>query len=110
MGGPDARSCRKAMRRPTPTQLKHVTAAPKTPIVWSQYVAGLVRVLALMRSDWDAMSARSAFVGQPGDAHQILLDVLGLHPASVEYHQRYAEGLDHLFNRAKLQHAGRALM
>ena len=31
-----------------------------------------------------------SFVGKPGDAHQTLLDILGLHPDSVEYYWRYA--------------------
>ena len=42
------------------------------------------------------MSAR------PGDAHQTLLDIVGLHPSSVEYYSRYAESLSELFNFANL--------
>ena len=65
------------------------------------YRQGLATVLGEMRTDWKTLAATVSRVGQPGDAHQILLDVIGLHPASVEYHQRYVEGLDHLFNLAK---------
>jgi len=73
------------------------------------YLQGLAGVLGAMRADWDTMAQGSAFVGKSGDPHQILLDVLGLHPTSVEYHQRYAESLQHLFNHAKLQGLGAPL-
>ena len=39
---------------------------------------------------------------QTGDAHQILLDIVGLHPSSVEYYSRYAESLSELFNIVNL--------
>jgi hypothetical protein len=80
------------------------------PAVFGGFMAGLGRVLGRMRADWETMAARSPFIGRGGDPDQTLLDVLGLHPTSVEFHQRYAESLDHLFNRAKLQDAAEALM
>ena len=40
-----------------------------------------------------------AALGAGGDPQQTLLDVLALHPASVEFHQRYAESLEDMFNR-----------
>ena len=43
-----------------------------------------------------------SFVGKAGDAHQLLLDIVGLNPTSVEYYQRYAESFDSLINRFKL--------
>ena len=50
------------------------------------------------------MSAGVAHVGQTGkDAHQTLLDVVGLHSGSVEYHQRYAESFDQLYNKLVLE-------
>jgi hypothetical protein len=60
-------------------------------------------LLATMRQDWENFAQAVSHIAAPGDAHQVLLDVIGLHPASVEFHQRYAESLDHLFNAAKLQ-------
>ena len=48
---------------------------------------------------WTAMADKVARVKHQytasEDPHQILLDIIGLHPSSVEYHQRYAESLDH---------------
>jgi hypothetical protein len=41
-----------------------------------------------------------------GDPHQTLLDVLGLHPASVEFHHRYAESLQDVFNRFAMDNLG----
>ena len=69
----------------------------------------LARLLALLRTidaDWTAMSNEASFVGKPGDAHQLLLDILGLHPASVEFHSRYAESLSELYNIANLDGGG----
>jgi hypothetical protein len=64
---------------------------------------GLADLLAVMRTHWRELAAATSFVGNAGDPHQILLDVLGLHPASVEFHQRNAESLEHIFNRAKFE-------
>lgn len=69
----------------------------------------LARLLALLRTidgDWTAMSNGASFVGKPGDAHQLLLDILGLHPSSVEFHSRYAESLSELYNIANLDGGG----
>ncbi len=77
-------------------------AGLEAPPQLAQVMSGLARVLATVRKDWTKLADQVAYVGKPGDAHQVLLDVIGLHPASVEFHQRYAESLDHLFNAAKL--------
>lgn len=49
---------------------------------------------------------RHAHVGAPGDPHQLLLDILGLHPTSAEYHVRYAKSVDELSSRAFLTRIG----
>ena len=48
------------------------------------------------------MSQSAAWVGKAGDPHQTLLDILGLHPSSVEYYSRNAESLAELFNMLNL--------
>ena len=78
----------------------------RTPDSFIGYRAGLAGVLATMREDWRLLAQEVSFVGKAGDPHQLLLDVVGLHPGSVEFHQRYAESLEDLFNRAKLQGFG----
>lgn len=59
----------------------------------------------LMRAHgvWGDLLNRVSFVGKDGDPHQILLDVLGLHPTSVEFYKRYAESLSQLINSLNLQ-------
>lgn len=51
---------------------------------------------------WGELRQDVSHVGQPGDPHQILLDVLGLHATSVEYDQRYAESLQQVLNSMNL--------
>jgi len=78
----------------------------RTPDGFIGYRQGLAGVLATMREDWRRLAQEVSFVGKRGDPHQLLLDVVGLHPGSAELHQRYAESLDDLFNRAKLRGFG----
>ncbi|QIG49955.1 hypothetical protein G5V57_20835 [Nordella sp. HKS 07] len=78
----------------------------RIPTNFIAYRQGLAKLLAAMRGDWAQLSQAASFVGKRGDPHQLLLDIIGLHPGSVEFHQRYSQGLEHLFNRARLQDAG----
>lgn len=70
------------------------------------YLRRLYRILRAIETDWhNRFSSNSlSFVGKTdGDPHRILLDILGLHPGSVEWSQRYAESLQIAFNRLQLQ-------
>jgi hypothetical protein len=67
------------------------------------FLARLPALFAELRADWQRMSGAVAYVGKSGDPHQILLDVVGLSPSSVEYHRRWAESLEQLANRLKLE-------
>ncbi|WP_427164249.1 hypothetical protein ACQF4J_01390 [Streptomyces sp. C1-1] len=63
----------------------------------------LNRVLTAAAQDWNAAAAQVPHLGAPtDDAHQLLLDILALHPTSAEYHQRYAQSVEDLFNRENL--------
>ncbi|MFO7679608.1 MAG: hypothetical protein R6X34_06110 [Chloroflexota bacterium] len=68
----------------------------------------LYLILRQMDGEWTKMADKVAYVGKPGvqDPHKLLLDVLGLHPASVEYHQRYAESITHLYNMMNIYGLG----
>jgi hypothetical protein len=66
------------------------------------YLRRLYPILLAINTDWTAMLDDVSFVGQPGDPHAILLDILGLHSGSVEWSQRYAESLETVFNRLNL--------
>jgi len=70
------------------------------------FLHALFAILRAVDADWTAMSAGNAHVGRAGDAHQTLLDVVGLHPASVEFYSRSAESLSGLFNLANLWGVG----
>lgn len=72
------------------------------------------RFYALIRkvdAQWDELVGRVSYVGKAGaDPHQVLLDVVGLHPSSVEFYQRYAESAEQLYNRFKLSGKGGAFL
>lgn len=75
-----------------------LSAAP-----WSSYLQRLHTLLLRLDSDWKALAANVAHIGQSGDPHQLLLDIIGLNAGSVEYHQRYAESFDQLYNKLVLE-------
>lgn len=62
------------------------------------YLANLYNLLRTLDADWTNMKQNAAWVGNGGDAQQTLLDIVGLHPSSVEYYSRNAESLAQLFN------------
>lgn len=68
----------------------------------SPYLNKLYEVLMRAYGVWGTLRDRVAHVGAAGDPHQILLDILGLHPNSVEFDQRYAESLAQTLNTMNL--------
>ena len=73
------------------------------------YLQTLYPLLGLIDADWRTMSNNVSFVGKSGDPHKILLDIVGLHPGSVEFSSRYAESLEQLFNQLNLSGLGALL-
>ncbi|MEU5261524.1 hypothetical protein [Amycolatopsis sp. NPDC021455] len=71
----------------------------------------LNKVLTAAGVDWAAAVARVPRL-DPGapDPHQRLLDLLALHPTSAEYHQRYAQSVEDLFNRENLGGLGSTVL
>jgi hypothetical protein len=67
-----------------------------------EYLAELSAILAKIGDDWKSMSGQASYLGKAGDAHQLLLDIIALHPSSVEFHTRYAESVTELFNVVNL--------
>lgn len=72
------------------------------PVGYLNFFQKLYEILTRIDSHWNELLERVSYVGKSGDAHQILLDVLGLHSGSVEYYQRYAESVDDIHNRLAL--------
>jgi len=66
------------------------------------FLAQLYAILRKIDADWTAFSTNLSNVASQAssaqDAHQLLLDIIGLHPASVEFYSRYAESLTELYN------------
>lgn len=74
------------------------------------FLRALYMLLRRVEADFEPLLEKVSHIGKPGDAHQILLDVVGLHAGSVEFRQRYAESFDQLFNRLSMQGAGGAFL
>jgi hypothetical protein len=81
-------------RKPTPGTL----ASPSQ----VTFLGNLWQILRKLDADWTSLSAQASYVGKAGDAHQLLLDIIGLHPASIEFYSRYAESLSEIFNIIQL--------
>ena len=62
------------------------------------YLNRLHNVLNKMENDWREMSGEVSFVGKTGDGYQHLLNILSLHASSVEYHDRFAPGVNYVVN------------
>lgn len=67
--------------------------------------------LRTMEAEVAPLLDRVSYVGKPDvDPQQVLLDVIGLHPGSVEFQQRYAETATALYNRMRLAGGGAAFL
>lgn len=67
----------------------------------------LQKVLRAAAEDWATAATHVPRLDQvTDDPHQLLLDLLALHPTSAEYHQRYAQSVEDLFNRENLAGLG----
>jgi hypothetical protein len=67
-------------------------------VLSQSFLGSLYNLLRNIDADWTNLSQGVSWVGKPGDPHQTLLDILALHPSSVEYFSRNAESLVLLFN------------
>ncbi|WP_456866188.1 hypothetical protein [Galbibacter sp. BG1] len=70
------------------------------------FIYKLYKTLKQIDKDWQPLMEDVAYVGKEGgsslDAHQLLLDIIGLTPNSIEYYQRYAESESAIINRLRL--------
>lgn len=66
------------------------------------FLSGLYELIKKADERWTSLLPNVSYVGKPQtDPQQALLDIVGLHPASVEFYQRYAESAEQLYNRYK---------
>ena len=61
------------------------------------YLRRLHALLAQLEKNWNHHAAAALYVGKPGtDASKVLIDVLGMHPTSVEFFQRVGFSAEYL--------------
>jgi len=73
------------------------------PTVHTSFLQGLYELLLKIRSDWKSLlvpQVAHVSAEKPLRSHQQLLDILGLHPNSVEFHKRYLQTLEMLYSYA----------
>jgi hypothetical protein len=66
------------------------------------FLQRLYPILLAIDQDFRARVPEFSFAGKLGDPNSLLLDIVGLHPGSVEWTQRYAESMQTFVNRANL--------
>ncbi len=70
---------------------------------FGQWLSQLKRVLDRLHGTWRSLALEVSHVTMAtSDPQQALLDIVGLHPASVEFHQRYASTKEQEYNVAAL--------
>jgi len=77
-----------------------VDLANDIPSAFRGFFPKLYAKFDIVQQSWEGMLNDVAFVSKDSDKdpHQLMLDVLGLHGGSVEFHNRIGESLTHLYN------------
>ncbi len=67
------------------------------------FLQRLYAVIKKAHETWDSLATRVSKVdADSADAHQALLDIIGLHPTSAEHYRRVAQSFEEFFNHWKL--------
>jgi hypothetical protein len=69
------------------------------------YLRRLHSILMKIDNDWSDLLDKVSYVGKVGagvDPHQVLLDILGLHPTSVEYYPLKSDSFSNRYNQLAL--------
>ena len=86
------------------TRFNQLTFPPRKEYFNGPYMDKLKTLLLKMDTVWESYVPQVSYLGKSGDPHQILLNVLGLHANSVEFHQRYAQSILQVYNQLKLEY------
>jgi hypothetical protein len=71
------------------------------------FLTDLHATLKKIDGHWSQLVKSVSHVGKGGgDAHKILLDIVGLHPSSAEFHYRYAQSFQQIYNSLNLKGLG----
>ncbi len=77
----------------------------KTRASWN---SKLLSLLKMLDSTWTELAKEKvSYAGKAGDPYAILLDILGLHPNSVEFYQRYSVGENYMTSLLNFEGLGR---
>lgn len=72
------------------------------------FLAQLRALLGKLVRTWDGIAAGLPYAGRPGtDSSEVLMNLLGLHPTSVEFFQRIGYGSEYLRNLDSFKDRGR---
>ncbi len=69
------------------------------------FIRDVYKWVSKLDETWDSFVKDISFIGDGKDPHQALMNVLGLHPNSVEFYQRYAQSINFFVNLIRLQGA-----
>jgi hypothetical protein len=72
-----------------------------------RFLQGVHATLGMLEDSWRGKLGNVSRVGVGSDPHKTLLDVVGLHPNSAEFHTRHGKSLDELASRGRLARFGR---
>src|SRR6266498_679858 len=65
------------------------------------------RVVVYLLEQWRSLQPKLSYITKSGNAHQGLMDVLGLQPTSADYYQRIGYTYDHVRNLEEFTWGGR---
>ncbi len=72
------------------------------------FLTGLQQILTGLEKTWTGLVDELLFVGKPNtDSAQVLMNILGLHPTSVEFYQRIGYSDEYLRNLMSFKDGGR---
>ena len=72
------------------------------------FLRELQQILAGLEKTWTSLAGELLFVGKPNtDSAQVLMNILGLHPTSVEFYQRIGYSDEYLRNLMSFKDGGR---
>ena len=81
------------------TQAPYARAARVSGLPSAHYLTALYELTQRAVALWREMTKAVGRVGEPGpDPHQTLLDIVGLHPTSAEFYQRFSQSFTQYYN------------
>lgn len=81
---------------------------PLKPTPSTAFQENLFQIIRYYHGIWEGLLPKVSYVGKPNAAvDEVLMNVMGLHPGSVEFYQRIAYSTDYLQNLSNFQFGGK---